>query len=597
MRAAVCPELVRLLFVALAVALATATSALANDLTYETTISVEGEPELEETLRAASLLMAQSDRPPPNELALRRRVDQDAERLRQVLRAEGYYAATLDARLELNVEPAQIRIVVNSGPRYELDRVAMTGPDGGILEGISLTLEQIGLELGQAARSADVLDAERDIVVRLAERGYPLATVPDRTVVVDHARHTMSVTYVVDPGPLARFGRVRIEGTDEIDDQYVRNRLSWEAGDLFDLRQLDESRKRLIRSDLFLSVKIVPDTKVESDGTVPIRIEVVERKPRSVSAGVNWASSEGFGAEASWEHRNLAGHGERLETTVTLSQLLIGANAFLRLPDAVRPDLDFVAATALEKEDTDAFKSLRATGTTGLEQRFNSELSAGLGVLISFEREEDGDGEDSFTLLGLPGNLRYDGTNDPLDPSSGARLSVAATPYYALFAETDTFLRSEATASAYYAIDERTRYVLAARGRLGSIWGAGREELPASIRFYAGGGGSVRGYGFQELGPLDEDDDPQGGRSVIEFGGEMRIRLTETVGIVPFVEGGNVYVDMLPEVYQFDFRYAAGLGLRYYTAIGPLRLDVAVPLNRRESDDAFQFYVSLGQAF
>ncbi len=586
-----------MLVAALAVVLVTASSAPAEDIAYEATISVEGEPKLEKTLRAASLLLAQSDRPPPNKFALRRRLDQDAERLQQVLRAEGYYAATLDTQLDLGAEPAQIRISVDSGPRYELDRIAMTGPDGGTLEGISLTLKEIGLELGQVARSADILDAERKIGLRLAERGYPLATVSDRTAVVDHARRTMSVTFVVDPGPLARFGEVRIAGAKNVDDQYIRNRLSWKAGDRFDLRQLEETRKRLIRSELFLSVKIVPDTKVEPDGSVAIQIELVERKPRSVSAGVNWASSEGFGTEATWEHRNLVGHGERIDTTVTLSQLLIGANAFLRLPDAVRPDLDVVAATGLEKEDTDAFKSLRATGGTGLEQRFTSELSAGLGLSLTFEREEDEDGENDFTLLGLPGNLRYDGTNDPLDPSSGARALATATPYYALFAETDYFLRNETTASAYYAIDEEARYVLAARGRLGSIWGAGREELPASIRFYAGGGGSVRAYGFQKLGPLDEDDDPQGGRSVIEFGGEMRIRLTETLGIVPFVEGGNVYVDMLPEVYQFDFRYGAGLGLRYYTAIGPARLDVAVPLNPRESDDSFQFYVSLGQAF
>ncbi len=567
------------------------------DIPYEVVISAGGEADLEEILEAASRLVEQMDRPPPTEAALRQRVEQDSERLRQVLKAEGYYAATLDTEFDLDAEPAKIRISVDPGPRYRLDQVAMIGPDGRALEGITLSLEEIGLELGQPARSATVLDAEREIGLRLAEAGYPHARVPDRKVIVDHARRVMSVTYVVDPGRLADFGAVRVTGTEAVADTYVRNRLSWQPGDRFDLRELEETRKRLIRSELFTSVKIVPEPALDPDGTVPISIEVIERKPRSVSAAVNWSSSEGFGAEASWEHRNLAGHAERLETTVTLSQVLIGADAFLRLPDAIRPDLDIVGAAAVEREDTEAFIARRVTTSAGVEYRFSSTLNLGIGSSLALEQENENDQEDTFTLIGIPGYLRYDGTEDPLDPTSGARASVAITPYYALFAETDTFLRSEAIASAYYAIDEEARYVLAARGRLGSIWGAGRAELPASIRFYAGGGGSVRGYGFQELGPLDDSNDPLGGRSVVEFGGELRIRVTDTVGIVPFVEGGNVYVDTFPEVYEFDFRYALGLGLRHYTAIGPLRLDVAVPLNRRDSDDAFQFYISLGQAF
>lgn len=567
------------------------------DVPYEVTLTAKGASELEEILRQASLLVEQSERPPPTELALRRRVDQDSEQLHRVLRAEGYYAAKLDVRLDLDRTPAEVAIEVDPGPRYQLDQVSLIGPDGGSLDGVKIALNKIGLELGQPARSADVLQAEQEIALALAERGYPLAAVPDRKVIVNHETRAMSVTYVVDPGPRADFGEARITGNEEVDDSYVRNRLSWKPGDRYNRRELEETRKRLIRSELFTSVKIAPATEVDPNGTVPILIEVIERKPRSIGAAVTLTSSEGLGLEASWEHRNLAGHAERLETTLRLSQVLIGANATLRLPDAVRPDLDVVAAAGIHREDTEAFTARRIFGSAGLEQQFSSKLSAGLGLSVALEQEDDDEGENAFTLFGVPGFVRYDGTDDPLDPASGVRADARLTPYYALFAETDTFLRSEATASTYYAIDEEERYVLAARGRVGSIWGAGREELPASTRFYAGGGGSVRGYGFQELGPLDEDNDPLGGRSVIEFGGEVRIRVTETIGVVPFVEGGNVYVDMLPEVYEFDFRYAAGLGLRYYTVIGPVRVDVAVPLDRRETDDPFQFYISLGQAF
>jgi translocation and assembly module TamA len=566
------------------------------DIAYRVTFSTGGNSEVKNVLKAASQLVEQANRPPPTETALQRRVDEDTERLKQVLRDEGYYAAKLAARVDLAAKPAKIRIDVEPGPRYKLTSVALLDPDNRDLP-IALSPKDIGLKLGQPARSAAVLEAERQITLRFAERGYPLARVPDRKVIVDHAQRAMSVTYTVDPGPLANFGKVRVSGTQKLSEQYIRNRVAWRPGDRFDLRKLEDTRKLLVRSELFDSVKIVPDSMVDQDGNVPISIEVIERKPRSISAGVTWSTSEGFGVNASWEHRNLAGHAERLTTTATLSQVLIGANAFLRLPDAIRPDLDIVASAGIEREDTEAFVANRITASTGVEQRFSSSLTGGLGVSLALEKEEENGGENKFTLIGLPAFLRYDSTNDPLDPTTGAKALAAVTPYEALFTQTDRFLRSETTGSTYLKFDQAARYILAVRGRLGSIWGAGREELPASVRFYAGGGGSVRGYGFQELGPLDEHNDPQGGRSVVEFGSELRVRLTDTIGIAPFIEGGNVYTESLPDVTSFDFRYGAGLGLRYYTAVGPLRFDVAFPLNRRHTDDPFQIYISLGQAF
>jgi len=566
------------------------------DIAYQVKFSTGGNSEVKNVLKAASQLVEQANRPPPTETALQRRVDEDTERLKQVLRDEGYYAAKLEAHVDLAAKPVKIRIAVEPGPRYKLTSVALLDPDNRNLP-IALSAEDLGLKLGQPARSAPVLDAERQITLRFAERGYPLARVPDRKVIVDHAQRTMTVTYTVNPGPLAGFGKVRISGAKTISEQYIRNRVTWRPGNRFDIRKMEDTRKVLIRSELFDSVKIIPDSMLDTDGTVPISIEVIERKPRSISAGVSWSSSEGFGMNASWEHRNLAGHAERLTTTATLSQVLVGANAFLRLPDAIRPDLDIVASTGIQREDTDAYIANRVTASTGVEQRFNSSLTGGLALSLTVERDERTGGEDKFTLIGTPAYLRYDSTDDPLNPTTGARALAAVTPYYALFTQTDHFLRSETTGSTYLKFDKAAHYILAVRGRLGSIWGAGREELPASIRFYAGGGGSVRGYGFQQLGPLDEHNDPEGGRSVIEFGSEFSVRITDTIGLAPFIEGGNVYVDSLPDVTSFDFRYGAGLGLRYYTAIGPLRFDVAFPLDRRHTDDPFQIYISLGQAF
>ncbi|HSR71931.1 MAG TPA: BamA/TamA family outer membrane protein, partial [Kiloniellales bacterium] len=198
---------------------------------------------------------------------------------------------------------------------------------------------------------------------------------------------------------------------------------------------------------------------------------------------------------------------------------------------------------------------------------------------------------------GLPLTATRDDRDDLLDPTRGTRLSLTLTPYGGVGDQSLAFLRSTLGGTAYYAIDEGRRFVVAGRARLGSILGDDTEEIPANKRFYAGGGGSIRGYEFQKVGPLDENNEPLGGRSLVELGVELRIRVTEEIGIVPFLDGGTVFDSPYPD-FEEDLRWATGLGLRYFTAIGPLRLDVAVPLDKREGiDDDYQFYISLGQAF
>src|SRR5690606_8530501 len=189
-----------------------------------------------------------------------------------------------------------------------------------------------------------------------------------------------------------------------------------------------------------------------------------------------------------------------------------------------------------------------------------------------------------------------DTTDDALDPRSGSRLLFSLTPTTGMGSETLLFLTSVAAGSAYYAIDEAERFVIAGRARIGSIVGEKTDVLPASRRFYAGGGGSIRGYEYQLVGPLDDDDDPFGGTSLVELGGELRVRVTESIGVVAFVDGGTVYDDPWPSGDE-TLRCAAGLGLRYFTGFGPIRLDVAFPLNPRDDvDEIFQFYISFGQA-
>ncbi len=228
---------------------------------------------------------------------------------------------------------------------------------------------------------------------------------------------------------------------------------------------------------------------------------------------------------------------------------------------------------------------------------FDEVWAAGVGPSVETAWiTEDGETNNS-TLFGVPAFILRDITDDPLDPTEGSRLRFAPTPYVGWYQTSQHFMTDELSATTYHSLDPERRYILAGRAKVGSLVGESRSSVPADKRFYAGGGNSIRGYPFQKVGPLDDQRDPIGGRSLVEFSAELRARIWGNFGVVPFIDGGTVFSSAVPD-FSETLRWGAGLGLRYYTAIGPVRVDLATPLNpRKDVDDPFQFYISLGQSF
>jgi translocation and assembly module TamA len=569
----------------------------AADIAYKTEITGTDDPALRTTLQAASQLVELQNRPPPTEAALRRRAENDLDRLRAVLNAAGYYEPELSYRIDDTADPVKVTVEVKPGPPYLLKQVQVVTPDGRTPPLPELqTPAALGLELDKPARSAPVAAAEQRLIRAFMSHGYPLARMTDRHVVIDRATKAMEVSYTLDPGPPAAFGAATITGLERVKEAYVRRRITWKEGQLFDIDKVDATRDALIGSGLFATVQTTPATEVGPDGRIAITIAVTERPPRSIGAGFNYNSSQGVGARAFWEHRNLFGEAERLRTDLQAGQSLVSLAAQYRQPDLFSDSRqDLVGATALEREDVDAFTSSRFRVFGGVERRFGRYITGGAGLQFEQSHIEDDTGTQDFTLFGTPMFVRADATDNLLDPTRGGRGSLAVTPYVSAFGSTLSFVASRLTASAYQPFGAGDGLVLAGFGALGSIQGASRDTLPRDKRLYAGGGGSIRGYGYQKAGPLDAAGNPLGGKSSIEFGTELRIKVTDTIGIVPFVEGGNVYDSTLPHLSGLLF--GAGIGVRYYTAFGPIRFDVAVPLDRRSADDPFQIYISLGQAF
>lgn len=569
------------------------------------TPKIEGveDSKLMSTLKGLSQLFSLKDQPPDTVAGLDQRARSDVDRLKSALQGAGYWEGELDYRIDENTEPVAVTLTVRPGPLYRLGKAELKTPAGGRPPSLSNPSPSVfGLNLGGPALTQPVVNAEAAILEQYANEGRPFAKVLGREVVIDRATKQMEVTYTVDAGPRVRFGPHTIAGLERLESGYVERRVKWRAGDIYDARLVARTRRALIDSGLFASVRI-DTTAAQADETpVPMTITVVERARRSIGAGIYYDTSQGIGTRAFWEHRNLMGGAENLRFQSDIGQQRLAALGRFRDPDVLRTDQDFIAETELSDDLPDTYESRKLRLFSGLERNFLPRLSLGGG--LQFETADvkqnalfdDVPENFRYNLIGFPIYARFDQADDKLDPKRGHRESFMVTPYKSVGGTDLSFVSMQGKASGYQPLDDNNNYVLAGFAGIGSILGETTSGLPADKRLYAGGGGSVRGFGYQRAGPLVGGDLPTGGTSSLDLGVELRMKLTDTIGIVPFFDAGSAYQSTLPKPGS-DLFYGAGIGGRYYTPIGPLRVDLAFPLNRRESDSRFQLYISVGQAF
>ncbi len=581
---------------------------------YKVEMTKVNDPTLGAALQSSSTLIELEEKPPEDVTALRRRAQEDLQRLQKALRSAGYYDGTVTItvdgqKVEQQMTPGDyedapkkkvpVAIKIEPGPLYKLRNIEVTG---------FKDLES-RLKSGTAARASMIVAERRLLLDRVMAQGYPFAAVDLKPAVVDHAAHTLDVAFVVTPGPVANLGKIEVHGLDYTSPDFIAKRAIFPPNTKYSPGALEGLRGDLQSLDIFSAVKVTPGTELDADGTLPVRVDVTERERHFVGFGASYSTNDGAGATAYWGDRNLFGNGERLRFDATVSgvgeqgggaldqETDYQVSSAFRKPDFLDRHQDFLAGLTISDEhDQDTFDKKAATANIGIERPLTKNVKLTYGWEIEGSRIKDDTGTNDFFLNGPTASIAYDTSDDLLNPTQGVRLTFGGEALPKWLGSSEDVYTLNSSASGYLNLAGKGDLVLAGRLGVQSTFGSSLEDLPADRRLYAGGGGSVRGYEFRSISPENSDGNEIGGRSAVTGSVELRYRFLGDFGIVPFFDAGTVSRDATP---NFDeaIQYAAGLGFRYYTSFGPIRADIAVPLNPRHDDDPVAFYVSIGQAF
>jgi translocation and assembly module TamA len=538
---------------------------------------------------------------PQTTLEARRQGRRGADAVRTYLNSQGYYDPQIDLGIGAT-EPPDVTLRVETGSLFRLGNVAVSFVGDAPHEKDQQKIRSaLPVKQGQSAIPSKVIDAERWIVSNLRDAGYPYAEVTERRVVGDRDAETISVTYETESGPRVVFGETVFPDEKIVTKAtYLRRLVPYEPGRVYDPADLSLFNARLAETRLFqvarASLASSPSGTTEAGDEIRnIEITLTERERNTIALGGSYSTSEGFGVNAEFTRRNLTRRGDILTSDVTFAELEQSIDVIWQRPNEFGYGRGLVLSAGVVNETTDAYDRQAVTVGAGYDVVEGPDFTYSYGVQAEIAKEEDDFGKRDLQILSVYGAARLDKTDSLLDPRSGWRANARVEPSYTFGDATNPYVRAVGQVSAYVPFDEDRRFVLAGRFKAGAVIGAPIDELPVDTRFYSGGGGSVRGYGYQNIGPRSPDGTPLGGSSLIEAAIEARYSVRPNIGVVAFVDAGNVSTDQFSDF--SDARYGAGLGVRYSTPVGPIRLDVATPLNPTEFDDVIQIYISIGQAF
>ena len=596
-----------------------------DPLPYRVTMNVSGgEGRLQRRLETASSLWSDREQPASGVGGLISKARGDYRRLLAALYAAGYYGPVISIRVA-GQEVSDMTLAVELPPNVPVTIDVAAGPrfDFGVTDIVNAppatvtderdevdTPESIGFETGEPALSGVINQASALSIERWRQLARAKARETEREVVADHRTSRLDVTLRLEPGRAARYGPLSVSGSRRTDPGFIAFMADLPEGHPFDPDDIDAAQRRLAGLGIFRSIRFEEADEILPDGSLPMSLRVEDRRPRTIGFGAQYSTIDGLGVSAFWANRNLFGRGETLRVDLGVDGLVqsldpdnydYSTGVSFTKPGVWTPDTSFVASLLAQRVDYENYRERSVTARAGISQTIGERISGGLFAEISRARYEDGFGTRNFMTYGLSGNIAYDRRNEPFDATRGYYLAATADPFYeAEFG--NTAAQTTLEGRVYRGFGEDDKLVLAARALVGAYFGPDAEESPPDMLFFAGGGGSVRGYAYRSIGvetltsSIDGEPFTVGGAGLLEGSGELRYRFNQSWGAVGFVDTGYV-----TETSSFsgdtDLRTGAGLGVRYYTPIGVLRGDLAAPLNPRPDDSPVALYIGIGQAF
>jgi len=618
---------------------------------YRVELAPTGNGALDSTLKATSQLAVLRKSAPVDPFGLIARARGDIARLRTVLESFGYYQSSVSITINGLVpddpklgdilsglpkeNDALCRVSFNLGPLYHLGDIQI---DGEVPDSARSSLRLVS---GAPAIATDVLAGGARLLTALENQGFAFAKVDPPVAQEDPHRHVLNVTFHVVTGPHVQIGEIQFEGLKRVHERLVRRRLLLHTGEPYSALAVERARRDLLTLGVFASVDVRLADSPDGEGRVPVTFQMEERPRHAVSLSGAYSSDLGGSAGVTWSDRNVRGNAEQLSLSATVINLGgtattgVGYDTSAKyvLPEFAHRDQSLQFAVGGIKQALQAYEQKAVTSGMTLSRKLSSVWTATVG--ISAVREtitQEGIAQD-YTLFALPLGVLYDSTDLPSplsDATHGVRASLTLAPTRSHGHLDTTFYITQFSIAGYLDLHrlfrtERGRSVLAVRALLASALGATVSvetidgvqvrvpDLPPDQRFYAGGSGTVRGYRYQSVGPEFPDGNPVGGTALSAINVEFRQRFGRNFGAALFADAGAVGEKLSPLSGLIHggrcssgasspsttncWAVGVGAGLRYYTPIGALRLDLAVPTYRRPNDDRFGVYIGLGQAF
>lgn len=588
------------------VLVAACASAASAETQFQLQLS-EPDPALAKTLEQASLSRSTAANKDSDAQDLFGAARADYARLVSALYDEGRYGGSvsilIDGREAATIAPMdapeqidRIEITVDPGPVFRFSQAAIGPLD-------PATKLPATFRLSEVARSSVIVEAAGNGVSAWRDAGHAKASVARQSISADHRKQELAADIALDPGPLTWFGTLHMTGNERLRTARLAKIAGYPTGEVFSPAALEEVRNRLRRTGIFSAVTLTEAETLRDGKLLDGELTVVEAKLRRLGFGAEVSTSDGATISGYWLHRNLMGGGEKLRLDAEVSG--IGAStggadysfgARLDRPATFSPDTAAFLKTALSREHEDDYTQSGYAISFGLSHIFSQKLSAEAGIGYEWSKIEDDVGEEIYRQMTFPMSATWENRNVPTDPTRGTYAKVDLMPFYGL-GTTGSGARLQGDLRAYRGFGANDRFVLAGRAQIGGVFGSDLAETPRDYLFYSGGGGTVRGQPYQALGVTELEGGTlhTGGTRFIGLSAELRAGVTEKIGVVAFYDAGYISAsDFFGR--GGDWHSGAGLGVRYKTPIGPIRLDIAAPVDG-DTGDGPQLYLGIGQAF